>query len=384
MSIIENNFDSRSEIIQNYKFKINDKLMGKINKVLGYTINYEYYDEYKRDNVFYMDLNNMKNLFKKICECYDSILEFNKPLGINEEEYLHFLNRHNRYIKLLNKYFNNGRCLFSIKDIFHKDGFTFEDVEKIVLIFNEIQDNKENMYSFREFKNVMKDVIDSLSYILTDEELNIIKDEYMKLLTNPNNLEALKNLIEKTNQITKQDFIKKLSKLENINEENFSFVVHSIKTNEWNGKFYDPLVSASLINNDVRDLYSYPVGFILDPSSIICANTEDFYTSNSMNLNTFSYAGNLPIIYSYDKIINDCKKRKTENKNNNAYNEIVLTEFKPLAIFYYPDKENLNKDLAINLKRQVEEFYPNLQIIEIGSKVKLLRGLEDNFEAHIK
>ena len=351
---------------------------------MGYTINYEYYDEYKRDNVFYMDLNDMKNLFKKICECYDSILEFNKPLGINEEEYLHFLNRHNRYIKLLNKYFNNGRCLFSIKDIFHKDDFTFEDVEKIVLIFNEIQDNKENMYSFREFKNVMKDVIDSLSYILTDEELNIIKDEYMKLLTNPNNLEALKNLIEKTNQITKQDFIKKLSKPENINEENFSFVVHSIKTNEWNGKFYDPLVSASLINNDVRDLYSYPVGFILDPSSMICANTEDSYTSNSMNLNTFSYAGNLPIIYSYDKIINDCKKRKTENKNNNAYNEIVLTEFKPLAIFYYPDKENLNKDLAINLKRQVEEFYPNLQIIEIGSKVKLLRGLGDNFEAHIK
>ena len=36
MSIIENNFDSRSEIIQNYKFKINDKLMGKINKVLGF------------------------------------------------------------------------------------------------------------------------------------------------------------------------------------------------------------------------------------------------------------------------------------------------------------------------------------------------------------
>lgn len=381
MAIINDN--NRNEIIKNYRFKISDKLMKVINKILGYTINSEYYDKQKQNNMYYIDFEEMNELFKNVCERYNFFAEFNKPLGVTEEEYEYFLNHHNMYMNLLNRYFNNGKCSFSIKKLFYKNDLSFEDVEKIILIFSEIYDNKEKMYTFREYKDVKNDIIDSLSYIITDKELNEIKNEYSRLLSSPNNLDELKNFIDRINQMVKQDYIKKISNLDNIDQENFSFVVHSIKTYEWKGKFYDPLISASLINNDVMGLYSLGVGFILDPSSIVSANSSDTYTSNNFTSGEFSTVGMQPIIYSYDKVISDCRKRKKENPDSKVYNEIVLTEFKPLAIFYYPDENDFNKRIAINLKEQVEEFYPNLRIVEIGSKVKIIDDLEDDYKFHI-
>lgn len=179
--------------------------------------------------------------------------------------------------------------------------------------------------------------------------------------------------------------MKKLSDLNNLDNGNFSFIVHSVKKENWQGKFYDPLVSASLINNELKGLYSYNVGFIFDPSSMISANSSDTYTSNSGYSGSFSTVGILPIIYSYDKVINDSKKRMLENPNSMVYNEVVLTEFNPIAIFYYPDQQGFNKHVAINLKNQTEETYPNLQIVEIGSVAKFINDddLQDNFKISI-
>ena len=383
MSILSEELDNKNELIKNYRFEINEELMKIICKVCGYSINNNYYDGYKHDNSYHIDSFDMNVLFQKITSRYRNFECFNKPIGIEDEEFLFFLNQYNNYMNMLNKYFKNGNCQFDISDLFYEDDFSFEDVKKITLILNELHNITENMYYFRSCKNAIKDIINSLSYILTDNELNVIKNEYIKLLSNPSRLDELRIFIGKINHLTKQYYFKKLSDLNNLNDD-FSFIVHSVKTENWNGKFYDPLVSASLINNEVKGLYSYGAGFILDPSSMISANSNDTYTSNSMYSNSFSMVGNIPIIYSYDKVINDCKQRKKENPSSRVYSEVVLTEFNPIAIFYYPDPRDFNKHIAINLKKQVQEIYPNLQIIEIGSKIKKVEDLEDNFKMNIK
>lgn len=383
MTILKDDVNNITDFIKKYKFEVSEELMKLFYKVIGYPMNNKYWNKFKENGTFYIDPINMSDLFEKVIKKYSFYTEINKPVGLEEREYLYFLNLHNRYVKQLNKYFNNKKCIFDIKDIFYDEEFSFEDIIKIVLLFNEIQDNKENMYNFRNYKSNKEDILDSLSYVISNKGLNDIEFKYNKLLSDPSKLNELQNLVKEINKITKEDYLNKISNLNNINNENFNFIVHSVKTDTWYGEFRDPLVSGSLITNEVKRLYNLGVGFILDPSSMISANSKDTYTSNAMYSNSFSTVGNLPIIYSYDKVINDCKKYMKENPKEKIYNEVVLTKFNPLAIFYYPDEKEFNKQIAINLKKEVEEIYPNLQIIEIGSKITILDNVKKEVGRHI-
>ena len=385
MAIInDNNRNESYETLKKYRFKLNENFINVISSILSAPINLQYYDQYKKGNIYHLDLMEMNNLFENVVKRYNLICEFNKPVGISDEEFSYFHSQYTRYYRMLDKYFKKGKCRFDIEDLFYDDEFNFDDVRKIIIIFKEINKIKQNMYKFRYYKSEKKNIFDSLSYIMRSKELDLIKKEYEYLICKvPIDINKLDELINRINNITKHDYLNKLSDLNDSDVYNYSFIVHSVKTERWHGKFYDPLVSASLINNEFRGLYSSGIGFILDPSSIISANSDDTYTSNNFTSGEFSTVGIQPIIYSYDKIINDCKKREKENPNSKVYNEIVLTDFNPLAVFYYPDEKNFNKRIAVNLKKQVEEFYPNLQIVEIGSKVKKLSDLEEDFKFHV-
>lgn len=313
MTIIDDDVNNITDFIKKYKFEVSEELMKLFYKVIGYPMNNKYWNNFKENDTFYIDSINMSDLFEKVIKKYSFYTEINKPVGLEESEYLYFLNLHNRYVKQLNKYFVNKKCIFDIEDIFYDESFSFEDIIKIVLLFNEIQDNKENMYNFRNYKSNKEDILESLSYVISNEGLNDIEFKYNKLLSDPSKLNELQNLVKEINKITKEDYLNKISNLNNINNENYNFIVHSVKTDTWSGEFRDPLVSGSLITNEVKGLYNLGVGFILDPSSMISANSEDTYTSNAMYSNSFSTGGNLLIIYSYDKVINDCKKYMKEN-----------------------------------------------------------------------
>lgn len=156
MPIIGEDFNNRHEIIKNYRFKINENLMKLIYKILGVPINDKYYDEFKHNDTYYLDYYNMNYLFNEICKKYNLFSEFNKPIEIDEKDFLYFLIKHNTHMNMLNKYFKNGKCLFNIKKLFYEDNYQFWDVEKIILIFNELQTIKENMYEFSNYKKIKK------------------------------------------------------------------------------------------------------------------------------------------------------------------------------------------------------------------------------------
>lgn len=123
---------------------------------------------------------------------------------------------------MLDKYFKKGKCRFDIEDLFYDDKFNFDDVKKIIIIFKEINKIKQNMYKFRYYKSEKENVFDSLSYIMNPKELDLIKKEYEYLIRKvPIDLNKLDKLIDRINNMTKQDYLKKLSDL----EEDFKFHV---------------------------------------------------------------------------------------------------------------------------------------------------------------
>lgn len=90
MSILSEELDNKNELIKNYRFEINEELMKIICKVCGYSINNNYYDGYKHDNSYHIDSFDMNVLFQKITSRYRNFECFNKPIGIEDEEFLFF------------------------------------------------------------------------------------------------------------------------------------------------------------------------------------------------------------------------------------------------------------------------------------------------------
>ena len=157
----------------------------------------------------------MNNLFENVVKRYSLICEFNKPVGISDEEFSYFHNQYTRYYRMLDKYFKKGKCRFDIEDLFYDDKFNFDDVKKIIIIFKEINKIKQNMYKFRYYKSEKENVFDGLSYIMNPKELDLIKKEYEYLIRKvPIDLNKLDKLIDRINNMTKQANHKKWSDLE--------------------------------------------------------------------------------------------------------------------------------------------------------------------------
>lgn len=380
--ITDENRENTTKIIRDYRFKLSFEEFEKMFSMV--ILNREYYDEYKKDDGYYITIDELEEFTNYLLSEYNYHSGENDIKGLTKEELIYFNNKEKNIKEVLNKYFSNGKCKFDVdKLLFDEDyNLTYDDFLIILENVYNLKKTYNESIEYRNYKSYKENIFKSLSYFLSEEEIKPIKDRYNMLTsTIPINIDKLRKLINNINNITKEYNLTKFTDINIHNNANYSYVVHSIKSPRWNGKFWNKLASASIINNNFNGLYSFSVGFILNPNSMISASDRDTYTSNNMYKGGFSSVGINPVIYSYDMIIENCIKYKKENPDTRIYNEVVLSEFDPIAIFYFPDPKGYNYDMALSLQEQVKELYPNLEIIEINPLSKNIS--DDNYSQSI-
>ncbi len=209
------------------------------------------------------------------------------------------------------------------------------------------------------------DCLASMKYFVSEENISLFNDEYDKAIQTKD-INKMKNMLKSAQQAILQEWDNYFAKMDSMNDDNFTFIGHSVRSPEFNGEFCSRYVSASLFNQDLTDTYQEGYGFILAPKNIVGACSQDMYVNNDAQDSELLL--HYSIIQKIDhpkRIIDEClslKKQNIEDGNEKkVYSEIVLDGFEPIGIFCFTDgSKNLNHNYRA--AKELQERFPNLKI----------------------
>ncbi len=223
----------------------------------------------------------------------------------------------------------------------------------------------------RDLAYAKDNVLDSLQYIVSYNELQKYKQKYEEMLSEiPLDLNKVQHYLKQLQQIILEDWKKGITPLEEYHPgDEFKFICHSTHTSEFKGDFFTFLVSCSLLTEEFNDTYRSGYGFIFDASNIVAADGEDMYVNNnSVDEKDMFASTSIPKISSIGKIIKQCQFNKKEKEKNGTsekiYSEVVIKGFNPIGIFCLTVG---GKSLDFNYQsaKKLQQQFPQLPIIEI-------------------
>lgn len=222
--------------------------------------------------------------------------------------------------------------------------------------------------------NILKDkALKSLSGLVSDEQYA----NYQAILSDINELDKIKPIIDSINNIVRNDYISKITNIESYDPNSrYRLLCHSISTNvvDFDNDYMGDYISCSVLSNEQNDTYSSNFGLIYSPESIVSAYSDDSATYNYANNNENLLTTQLyPTIQNIDSVIKETADRKKES-NGKAYNEVVIKKTEPIGIFYKGDYDKLDQ-ITKTMIDKLRMKYPNLKVIGIPNST---RSIEQN------
>lgn len=349
-------------------------------------------DEIDNDSLELSDyhklLVDLVDSFKQVVDMYEEseclpTLEkdmYEKVEKICEKYYSFFRYEYNDYC---------CRYYYDNKDIISK-------LTEIVRDYYTASTYQEEMYRYRELKNYYFECISNMEFFMSEEQIEQFKNKYNEALSKRDTDTMLK-LIKDVQRLTLNDWYNFFDNLDNMNDNNFCFIGHSVRNNSIDGEFKSKYVSCSLFNKDLTDTYNCPYGFIMGPQNIVAADSRDMYINNdALDNESLTLASYLPKIRHPKRIIHDCvdSKRMALDEDNtfdsDIYSEVVLNKFEPKGIFCFVNGEK-EIDYFYNQALELQKKFPNLKIKTINrlniksefDNVKYKMKFLDNLEKYI-
>lgn len=281
-----------------------------------------------------------------------------------------------------------------------KRGINYVTDEKLYDLINviyQINIEEKKFYLMRNLIDAKEDCIENMKYFLDNDTILKFNEEYEKSIQRKD-VKKMSDMLNYVQQAVLKEWESYFTNLENMNDDNFSFIGHSTSSTKFDKEFYSNYVSASLFNQDLVDTYRLGYGFIFTPKNIVGANTKDMYVNN--------YVDDEDMLLNYSvikkinhpqRLIDECLKMKQENiehnKDEKVYSEVIIYGFEPIGIFCFTDgskRLNHNYESAVKL----QENFPHLKIYSFDvmkrkkgadldkMKLSLLNNLQKKFTNH--
>ena len=229
-----------------------------------------------------------------------------------------------------------------------------KEIENLLKIIYDLSKISLKILQIDELNKEKEEIIKSLNYIISKEEIEKIEIE-LDLLFKKLDIEKIKEYLTSLQEIIKEDFKNKTTNPEDYKQgDDFKFLCYSVRFTKYDKKRQKKYTATSLLTPKHTKTYREGYGFIISPNNIICASKEDAFTDITAKNNNEVVENIIPRIDSIDKI-----DKETEN-----YSEILLEGFNPIGIFCLTDG---SKTLNLNYLRalKLQESFPNLRIIDI-------------------
>ena len=229
-----------------------------------------------------------------------------------------------------------------------------EEIEYLLKLIYNLSKISLKIIEINELIKEKEEIIESLNYIISKEEINKYEIE-LNLLFKKLDIEKIKEYLINLQIIIIEDFKNKITSIEDYKKgEDFKFLCHSVNFTEYDEKRQKKYTSASLLTPRHTKTYRDGYGFIIKPKNIICASKDDAFTDITAKNNNEEVENIIPRIDSIEKI----------DKETKNYSEILLEGFNPIGIFCLTDG---SKTLNLNYLRalKLQKSFPHLKIIDI-------------------
>lgn len=229
-----------------------------------------------------------------------------------------------------------------------------EEIKKLLEIIYNLSKISIKIVQINELKNEKIEIMKSLNYILSKEEIKKYEEE-IDLLFKKIDTEKIIEYLTNLQKIIVSDFEAKITNIDDYKKgDPFRILCYSVRFTKYDKERQKKYVSTSLLTPKHTKTYRDGYGFIMKPKNIICASKGDAFTDITAKNNSSVVESIIPRIDSVEKI-------EEESKD---YSEILLEGFNPIGIFCLTDgSKNLNLNYLNALKLQ--EDFPNLKIIDI-------------------
>lgn len=239
-----------------------------------------------------------------------------------------------------NNYFKRRNCSIKILE----DCVNRNNTSKLVDFINItylLNDSISNIYKYRDLTLVEESVMDSLKYILNQDNLENYKEKFKYYLDNLDMNLTIK-YVKDLQKIILEDWHQHITNPNKyIAGEPFKFLCHSTNSTDFEGDFYSRFVSTSLLTETFTTTYHSGFGFIMDDANIVMASGHDMFVNNTAKNIDDILPTTIPTIDSFGKVLTELKKTSDafidKKIDGSIYSEIVIDGFKPKAIFCLSD-----------------------------------------------
>lgn len=223
---------------------------------------------------------------------------------------------------------------------------------ELSLIINKYEDCKD-IWKIEGEKS-LGDALDSYSDIYGKDA---VLDELGAEIPEQVDRYTIMPIVTKINSIVRQDWKQKITPIESYDESaDYSLICSRVKEPFAAKENRNSIFSGSLLTKNHHETIGDDgnFGFVLSPDHIIAAAPYDLYTNNWSDDDESSLRIGIPVVMSYDRVLQESQANKT-------YSEITTREL-PIGIFYI--KEKINDDGRRKLEELIK-MNPNLPIIAL-------------------
>lgn len=226
---------------------------------------------------------------------------------------------------------------------------------RIMLRFMSIYDTINDFFEMRLYINKRDVLLKELQVCLDEEEYSKYRD---LLIGSGNDIKKLKRVVELCERIILDDWRKKLTDPNEFCQgEKFAFICHL------GGEINNGLVSASLLTDKIFSTYSHRrVGFILDSSSMFHTSPQDCYLHNNSSERLLAMSSHVLTLLTKDTV-----ESQTLEQGEDNYNEICLSEFKPIGLLVLLDDKSDN--FFYEIGQELRKKYPTLPLVYINKSL---------------
>ena len=336
--------------------------------------------EYLIDSSFFM--NYEKEIYKKIfndpeisfeslqelLETVENSINKNLEFVVDNEEFQQInLKMYNDVMSTLEEYnkYNSNYQRNGLKipknELLSKANY----IEDYINILYEYKIKRYNLEVLRDLARLRNDCKMNMSYYKSNDEIEIFLSQFDKAIDS-GDINTAKKMIEKLQNEILEEWNKYVPNFENMTDDNFCFIGHSTNSRKFEGDFYTGYVSTSLYNQEVNDTYNGRYGFIMMPTNIVGAKSEDMYVNNISTSDEGILAYSLIAKIDHPKrILEESTKQKQENlkkgEKRKVYSEIVQKGFQPVGLFCFTNGA-LSLDKNYNYAKELQSNFPNLKL----------------------
>lgn len=329
---------------------------------------------FQEPKFYFRDLNR---LFSEVATSINRELDF--VVG-NEEFQKINLEMYNDIMKVFEKYstYNPEHKNKGLK-IRDKEVPNFiDDIEDYINILYEYKIKHHDLEVLRDLARLRTDCQKNMTYFKSDKEMEDFLSQFDNAIKS-GDIPTAKKMIKELQDEILDEWKTYVPDFENMTDDNFCFIGHSTNSTKFEGNFYDNYVSTSLYNQDVNDTYNGKYGFIMMPTNIVGAKSEDMYANNISTSAEGILAYSLIAKIDHPKrILEELKQQKEANlkrgKTEKVYSEIIQKGFHPVGIFCFTNGA-LSLDRNYRYAKELQSNFPNLRL-KVIDVLKIKKGID--------